>query len=300
MTCLTASTSTSGKTPAPKLVAITGATGYVGSRIARTLEARGWRVVRLSRTAADAADVIPFRLGDDVDPRAFVGFTALVHCAYDFGAVSPGDIHAVNVTGTQRLLRAARKGGIDRMVFVSSISAFPGCRSLYGRAKLQAEEDARAAGAWAIRPGLVWGDDPGGLFGRLMRTVRAAPPVLPYPAGGRLVQYLVHDADLSDAVCRCLERTAAASAAPITVAHPQPWLLRDLLAEIGRAQSRQPAFVPIPWQLAWLPLRIADSLGLPLRFHSDNLISFVHQNQNPAFNAMETLGVQCRAFSLQP
>jgi nucleoside-diphosphate-sugar epimerase len=282
-----------------KRVAITGATGYVGSRIARMLEANGWQVVRLSRSRGDQSpDLIPFRLGDELDPHALTGCDALVHCAYDFRLVSPAEIHRVNVVGSSRLLQAAQRAEIGRMVFISSVSAFAGCRSVYGRTKLQTEQEMLTAGAWAIRPGLVWGEEPGGLFGTLKRTVRSAS-LLPYPAGTGLVQYLVHEADVAEAVCRCLERGATTGHGPVTVAHPRPWPLRELLTEIGRSQDRRLLLVPVPWRLAWLPLRVGDALGLPLRVHSDNLVSFVHQNRNPAFDALDRLGVTCRPLALR-
>jgi nucleoside-diphosphate-sugar epimerase len=282
-----------------KRVVITGATGYVGSRIARMLEADGWQVVRLSRSrGSQSPDLIPFRLGDELDPRTLTGCGALVHCAYDFRPASPAEIHRVNVVGSLRLLQAARRAAIGRVVFISSVSAFPGCRSVYGRAKLQTEDEMLSAGAWAIRPGLVWGEEPGGLFGTLKRTLRAAS-LIPYPAGPGLVQYLVHEADVAEAVCRCLDRPTTLGAGPVTVAHPRPWPLHELLTEIGRSHGRRLVLVPVPWRLAWLPLRVGDALSLPLPFHSDNLISFVYQNRNPTFDALARLGVTCRPLSLQ-
>jgi nucleoside-diphosphate-sugar epimerase len=276
---------------------MTGTTGFVGGRIARKLSAEGWEVVGLGRTASPLFETIPFRLGDDIPPDRLAGFSTLVHCAYDFGAISHEDIVAVNVRGSERLLRSARRAGVESVVFISSISAFDGCRSLYGQAKLELEGIVRSIDGWVLRPGLVWGERPGGLFGRLVQSVRMTP-IVPLPAGGPQRQYLVHDVDVGEAVLRCAGRAAGPDAKPVTIAHARPWHLRDLVREIARALDRRPVLLPVPWEVVRFGLRVGEALRLPLRFHADNLVSFVHQNPNPVFNALEALGVQCRELAL--
>ena len=64
--------------------AVTGASGYVGSRLAGAIAAAGWSVVTLGRGKA----TVPFTLADGVakDALSRHGVQALVHCAYDFSA----------------------------------------------------------------------------------------------------------------------------------------------------------------------------------------------------------------------
>src|SRR5258708_10741487 len=139
-------------------IAITGARGFVGSMLARRFESSGWTVTRLSHSGP-AADAVPFRLGDEVQPEIFRSrnITALVHCAYDFKPATRGDIDRINVAGSRKLLEAAAAGGVERIAVMSTISAFDGCRSLYGRAKLEIGSPAASAGAPLLpsRPG--WG-----------------------------------------------------------------------------------------------------------------------------------------------
>lgn len=281
--------------PRPRRCLLTGATGYVGGRIKRALEAEGWEVSELNRRPSDSARAIRFRLGESIAPEKLAGFSALVHCAYDFHQVAWPDIKDVNVCGSELLLRAASAAGVRRLVFISSISAFPGCRSLYGRAKLEVERLTQSLGGWSLRPGLVYGDAPGGMFGRLVGQASRAT-VVPLPGGGRQRQYLVHDADLGAAVCRCLQAGSPARAEPLTVAHEQAWLLRDILLEIARALQRRIIFVPLPWRLVWAGLRGAELLHLPLEFRSDSLLSLVYQNPKPNFNLFEAVGLRCRPF----
>src|SRR5205814_1174871 len=128
--------------------------------------------------------------------------------------------------GWQKVLRAAREAKVDHVVYVSSVSAFDECRSLYGRAKLETERIARSLGAIVIRPGLIWGDPPGATFGRLVARVERAR-VLPLFGGGRQIQYLVHDQDLTHFICECAEGHTSPGSAPVTIAHEHAWTFRQ-------------------------------------------------------------------------
>jgi len=219
-----------------------------------------------------------------------------VHCAYDFSLMKWKDIERVNVGGTRQLLQAATEAKVERIVLISSLSAFSGCRALYGRAKLEMEALTTSAGGHIIRPGLVYGDSPGGVFGKLVRQVRASK-LVPVITGGKQTQYLLHTEDLGAVVKACLEG-AGGTGKPISAAHEQPWEVRDILRQIALALGRKVHFLPVPWQLLWLGLRGFESIGLPPNFRSDSLISMVYQDPGPAFNASQEVGVRCRPFAL--
>ena len=78
----------------------------------------------------------------------------------------------MNVEGSRKILEAAREAKTPKIIFISSISAFDGCRSLYGRAKLEIEKIALDCGALVIRPGLVYGEGAGGMFGKLVAQMK--------------------------------------------------------------------------------------------------------------------------------
>lgn len=282
----------------PQTCLVTGAGGYLGSRVAAWLEQHGWRVVRLTRRPEAGAAAIRFQLGEPVPPAVLAGAAALVHCAYDFDARAWPDIHAINVLGSERLFAAAREAKIGKLVYISSISAFPGCRALYGKAKLETEKVASRFGATILRPGLIYGCSPGGMFGRLVRQVEQSR-LLPLFNGGRQPQYLLHEQDLSAVIGRCAAGALEGLAEPLTIAHEQPWTFRALLEAIARAKRRRVHFVPVPWRLAWAGLKCAEACRVPLSFRSDSLVSLIHQNPHPSFAAQRNLGISCRSFRLE-
>lgn len=277
-----------------KTCAVTGASGYVGARIAQHLATAGWRVIRWGRNPPPGEASVQFQLGEEVAPASFAGVHALVHCAYDFRPRRWHQISEVNVRGSEKLLRAARAAGVERIVFLSSLSAFDGCRSLYGRAKLEIEMTARSVGAVVIRPGLVYGRDAGGVFGGLVKQVRQSRFV-PLLDGGRPVQYLVHDEDLGRFVARCAGGNVP-SAKPIALAHNHSISLRRLLVELAGVLDRRVTFLPVPWRAAWLILKTLEAARLPAPFRSDSLIGLIYQNPAPDFSLAESLGAECRPF----
>ena len=111
---------------------VTGATGFVGAAVARALLAAGWRVRVLVRAGADrgnlrhlAADIVEGDLADvNSLERALDGCTGLFHVAADYrlGARDPEPLYRTNVDGTRNILSAARKAGVPRIVYTSSVA----------------------------------------------------------------------------------------------------------------------------------------------------------------------------------
>ena len=109
-------------------ILVTGATGKVGSRLAKRLAQRGDQVRALVRDPARAADLreagIELAEGDlleaDSLAAAVRGVDAVVHCAAFFRGATPEQAHAVNDLGTQHLARAARAASVKRFIFTST------------------------------------------------------------------------------------------------------------------------------------------------------------------------------------
>jgi nucleoside-diphosphate-sugar epimerase len=284
-----------------KRIAITGAQGFVGSMLARRFVEAGWVVTRFSHSAsASDGDAVPFRLGDEIQPEVFRSrnITALVHCAYDFKPVARREIERVNVQGSRNMLAAAAAGGVQRIAVMSTISAFEGCRSNYGRAKLEIEDAARAAGGLVVRAGLVWADGPpagGGMFGSLARSVKGG--LVPLVGGGQHPQYLVHVQDLWELLRRFGDGEIPNPAKPVVAAASRPWPMRELLAELARRQGAHPRFVTVPWQPVWAGLRLAETLHMPVPYRSDSVISLVYQDPHPDFASLRAAGIVARDFA---
>ncbi len=112
---------------------VTGATGFLGSAVARQLIAAGHTVRVLTRAGSDTRNIddldVERALGDLTDPaslgRAVAGCDTLFHVAADYRlwVPDPSAIYRANVDGTRDLLRAASAAGVARIVYTSSVAA---------------------------------------------------------------------------------------------------------------------------------------------------------------------------------
>jgi nucleoside-diphosphate-sugar epimerase len=265
--------------------AVTGAFGYVGSRIASALAA-DWTVLPLGRSVGPEGIRWTFDSPSIASELRARGVTALLHSAWDFRHPKAADNWQTNVEGSRRLIEAAQAAGVQRIVFISTISSFDAARSEYGKSKLAVEQLVLAAGGTVIRPGLVWGDRPGGMFGSLKEQVSKGK-VVPMIGDGRYPQYLVQEDDLAEAVRQAMNPATAAAFAGrvLTIAHPDGWLLRDLILGIAKREGKSVKLVALPWRLVYTALKTAETLGLKLNFRSDSLISLIYHDKNPQFAA---------------
>jgi nucleoside-diphosphate-sugar epimerase len=278
--------------------AITGSNGYVGGCVKNHFATRGWEILELTREPKPGTRAVAFQLGSEVAPQPLAGVTALVHCAYDFKPLRRDEIRAVNVEGSRILFQAARAASVEKIVCISSISAYDGCRSHYGQAKLEIEKIALEHGALVIRPGLVFGSGPGGMFGKLAAQVKKSS-VIPLIGDGSQIQFLVHEEDLCAFIARYAGGEVKIGPQILTAAHGQPWPFKQLLLEIARGLGKKPKFIPLPWRLVWAGLKSAELCGVKLSFRSDSLVSLMYQNPRPDFSANAGVGLVCRPFQIE-
>jgi len=144
---------------------VTGATGFIGWHVARSLRARGHRVRALARPSSHVRELeLEVVTGDLRDreslDRAVAGCGVVFHVAADYRlwAKDPSELFRTNVEGTRNLLTAAREAGVEKVVYTSTVGCIgipqdrPGSEDVevrleemtgaYKRSKFQAEQVA--------------------------------------------------------------------------------------------------------------------------------------------------------------
>jgi dihydroflavonol-4-reductase len=286
--------------PAPTLV--TGATGFVGSAVARALAARGHRLRLLVRPAGDRRNLAGLAAelaeGDLTDPasleRAVAGCGALFHVAADYRiwVPDPARMLAANVAGTEALMRAAAAAGVRRIVYTSSVAALgltadgtPADETtpvseerivgIYKKSKFRAEQAVLALARQGLPAVIVNPSAPVG-----PRDIRPTPTgrMIADAAAGRMPAYIdtglnvVHVDDVAEGHLLAFERGRAGEryilgGENLTLAA----LLALVAAEAGRAAPRIRLPAPLLWPVALAAEALARAAGIEPLVTRDHL-----------------------------
>lgn len=275
---------------------ITGATGFVGSHVARALSSEGWKVKALVRRGGNthrldmhdlAGEIVPGDLSKRTDiANAVAGCDAIVHVAGLVRARTLDDYRQTNVRGTEFLLRAARQSAPDALfVLVSSQAAAGPARrgksvregdvarpvSSYGISKREAEEmvEREWTGPWIVlRPAVVYGPGDRGLL-PLFRA--AARGLVPVPAWRSRIQ-IIRAEHAALAIARAAARSDLAGRTGF-LCDPEPVTIRDFAGAIARLPARPARIVMIPDRFVRAAALAGSLYGMvtrqPRRFNAD-------------------------------
>ncbi len=272
-------------------VLVTGATGFVGRALCKTLIQAGHDVSAAVRNpnAADIPEgVTPHGIGDigpDTDwSKALAGADAVIHLAARAHMVdesiadAAAQFNRVNAEGTAHLAEAAANAGIDRFVYLSTVKVMgegggegggegapyretdaPRPEGAYGESKLAGEKALTEVAANTslepviLRPPLVYGPGAKANFLTLLKICQMAPP-LPFSAV-RNKRSLIYLGNLVDAVILCLGAEQAAGETYF-VCDDEALSTPELLRHVAQALGRPARLFPVPKAL----LRLAGAI----------------------------------------
>jgi 2-alkyl-3-oxoalkanoate reductase len=251
-----------------RCVAVTGATGFIGTHLLRSLLEHGCTVRALTRARSlpktPFNDRITWITGDLVDgvgvDQLVAGADTVVHCAGAVRGARAVDFDAINVFGTQRLVDAAARANVDRLLSLSSLAAREPSLSLYASSKRRGEDVLREADvSWTVfRPPAVYG--PGDkelapLFGLMLRGVAVTPGhtgrfSLLYVAD--LVRAMIVWLDAQHVARRCFELDDGA-------ANGYDW--RQLVAIAATVRGGRVLHWPVPRPVLAVPASVNQWIG---------------------------------------
>lgn len=218
------------------LCLITGATGFIGGRLAERLTREGYAVRCLVRASSDTSRLetldVQISVGDLTQPKSLTPAVAGAQLVFHCGALvsdwaTKEEIAAINVQGTRSLLDACRESSVQRFIHLSStdVYGYPSgaqieesytsthFRNWYAQTKLEAEAEVRHAHATAaletviLRPATVYGPGSIDVVGEIARALRARQMLL--IDRGRALAGLCYVENLIDALILAARHAAA-------------------------------------------------------------------------------------------
>jgi dihydroflavonol-4-reductase len=237
---------------------VTGATGFVGSAVARRLLREDHHVRVLARPGSDRRNLQSLDVevveGDLTDAaslsRLCAGCDALFHVAADYRlwAPKPDELYQTNVEGTRSLLEAARRAGVSRVVYTGDEDTPVSLADMVGhykRSKFLAEALVKDYVAQGLPVVIVNPSTPVG-----PRDIKPTPTgrMLRDAVAGRMPAYvdtglnIVHVDDVADGHWLAFQRGVVGERYVLGGSNVS---LRDLLAEIADIVGREPP----PWRL---------------------------------------------------
>ena len=305
---------------------LTGATGFVGSAVARVLAARGHKLRLLVRPSSDRRNVAgvdaELVLGDLTDAaslaRAVAGCRYVFHVAADYRFWVP-DPHAMlraNVDGTLAMMRAAQTAGVERIVHCSSVAALgwaPQGESAdentptnesdfigtYKRSKYVAERTVLDLVRQEKLPVVVV--NPAAPVGP--RDIKPTPTgkMIRDAAAGRVPAYIdtglniVHVDDVAEGHVLALERGRVGER---YVLGGENLLLKDVLALVANVVGRKPPSIELPEAVVWPAALFMEGLarltGITPMMTRDHIKMARHKMFYSSAKAMNELGYNPR------
>jgi len=271
------------------IVLVTGASGFVGSAVARCLVSAGYDVRALVRPTSARSNLANLRLeiveGDLLDrdslDRAMTGVRFLFHVAADYRlwARDPEVIVRTNVDGTRSIMAAAKRAGVERIVYTSSVATLA-CRSggevsdetfplpeadavgAYKYSKVVAERVVATMAANQNLPAVII--NPSTPIGP--GDIRPTPTgrIIVEAAAGRMPAYvdtglnLVHVDDVAAGHVAALQRGRIGER---YILGGQNVLLRDMLGDIARYVGRRPPTIQLPRRLMFPVAYAAEAMA---------------------------------------
>jgi nucleoside-diphosphate-sugar epimerase len=296
-----------------QIIAVTGATGFLGSHLVDVLLARQAKVVAVVRNPDKGRDLaargVELRKADLADraalTEAFRGCDAVVSNAALAvrGGASQADYRAANVDGTVNVFEAIAAAGVGRAVHVSSVAVYR-ARAVgpidettplrerfhpdltmfttdwrYSMTKAEGEraawEIARRSGVGltVVRPGPIYGSRDPKMTASILGWLKHR--VLPVPT---VTVPMVHAGDVAIGVASALEREATAGRSYNMGGLPMR--LHELFRLLVRLQGSGPRVIPV-----WVPLGVRFNDGL-----AEKELGFVHRSPEAGWGEVLRLG----------
>ncbi|HEY7093821.1 MAG TPA: NAD-dependent epimerase/dehydratase family protein [Ktedonobacterales bacterium] len=248
------------------MLLVTGAAGFVGSRLVARLAQEGERAHALVRDASTARNVLPadgydLFIGDTTLPStmdaALAGADTVIHTAFitNDRKQRPGvDYYKTNVLGTRNLLAAAKRAGVSRVIVLTGLGTMMRWTTgSYMHGRYEAVQAVRESGlAWsALGPSIMFGPR-AAFFKGLSDLIRSVPIVVPMIGDGKVEFQPIWVEDVVTCLIAMAREPERYDGRVIDVGGPEVYTYAQILDLLMAKLHKRRIKVPGPMPLASL------------------------------------------------
>jgi len=261
-----------------KNILMTGTSGYLGKFLASHLQ-HEINVIPLLNDRG-----LPWRLGDALDANQLRDADTILHAAWDMNSENWNEIIPINIRGSRILVKQAKAHAVP-VLFISSMSAFTGCRSKYGRAKLIVEKTVVNNGGKIIRPGLVWSQgELGGILGKIAKLVNWLP-IIAIPSTDTQKLHMTNLDNLGDIILDMIQGNLNINCHPV-FAELEPITLKTIVKTVARKKNKPTLVFAIHPKFFIFALTMINRLLGSKKIKIDSVVGLLHAVENPEFCAI--------------
>jgi len=262
-----------------KLIAITGTSGYLGNYLLRLLYLKGCNVCEVGRRRSNfgkecGIEFRRFNLKKEAPTNLMKNITTLIHTAYDFSETSFKKIKQTNVLGTQRIFSNAEENFVNKIILISSISAYKKNRSNYGKSKYLQEKVTKKYKPIIVRPGLIYGDSDKGIISSLKKISQL--PIIPIIGSGKQIIHTTYIEDLCNYIFEIIKddnNCQKESSREFTIISNKGISFKNLIFSLRNQNKNSPLFIHLPFWIIYYPLRLLELFKIKLPLRADSVLS---------------------------
>ena len=244
------------------MLLVTGAAGFVGSRLVARLAREGERAHALVRDAAKASKTLPadgydLFIGDTTLPStmdaALAGVDTVIHTAFITADRKQGpndNYYKTNVLGTRNLVAAAKRAGVQRIIVLTGLGTKQDKPGSYMQGRYEAVQAVRESGlAWsALGPSILFGPR-AAFFKGLSDLIRSVPGVVPMIGNGKVEFQPIWVEDVVTCLIKMAREPESYDGRLIDAGGPEVYtyaqILDLLMAKLQKRRIKVPGPIPL-------------------------------------------------------
>jgi NADH dehydrogenase len=252
------------------MILVTGATGFVGYRLVKTLVNQGKRIRCLIRGDTPKINVLDKGIevvkGDirdkDVVNNVVKGAKQVVHLAAALQNPDPKVIYQINVEGTKNLVQSSMQYGIEQFVFFSTLNVILPVKNQYSESKLEAEGVIQESGLnfTILRPSIIYGKDDNGTIAKLINSVKTKKIIYLLGNGEYKLQPVYIDV-VVDAICKVLDNPLLFKRRKLFIAGKDIVSYNEIVDVISNIIGVQRLKIHIPLSLLKVIIKVTSILN---------------------------------------